>query len=105
VVPVNSLRKPRQERVRFSGGYNISAQERNAKALSAAKVVYRIGNDIHVPGWYYPEFARELEIALSTSAERAGPAMTIEVRKNGFASEAPFTELDSDHPEESERAP
>lgn len=93
LVRQNSLRKPRLERERFSGGWNDSARRRNAEALNGARHVYRIGDEIHVPAWYWNEFIRDLDIALSTSEElreRRGSAMTIEVREGGRAYEAPW---------------
>lgn len=43
IRPIPSLgKKPRRERERFSGGVNVSAQKRNAEALSIRSVFYQI---------------------------------------------------------------
>lgn len=65
IVPDRTARKPRLERVTFSGGRNVSAAQRNAKRLADARRVYIAGDMIIVPAWYAPEFTAQLTRALA----------------------------------------
>lgn len=70
VHPVRHLRRPRLEKDRGVGYVNLTAQERNRKALADAKKVYTMPAErrIYVPEWFLAEFMAGIERASSSPA-------------------------------------
>jgi hypothetical protein len=68
VIPVSFLGKypPRLERERFSGGVNLSAQERNRKTMSDARKAYSFTADpfkVYCAPWLLAEVRAKLQKA------------------------------------------
>ncbi len=58
-MPALGKHPPRLERERFSGGVNLSAQERNRKRMEEARVFYTFEGKILMAPWLAKQFWEE----------------------------------------------